>query len=90
MLIIFIMALEVLVQYSDKHQGLVDLQPDSRYQYIWLFGPTLLLVLIATLFNILDFKVENIYPFQRLWRSAAAVRSSILNNPLLKLTLYIL
>jgi hypothetical protein len=61
--LIYIVALEVLLRYSDKHQGLVDLQLGSRYQYTWLFGPTLLLVLVATLFNMLDFEIENIHPF---------------------------
>jgi Protein of unknown function (DUF3433) len=88
--LIFIVALEVLLRYSNKHQGLIDLQPDSRYQYTWLFGPTLLLVLVATLFNMLDFEIENIHPFQKLRRSAATARSSILNNPLSKLNPYVL
>jgi Protein of unknown function (DUF3433) len=84
--LIFISVLEVLLQYSHTHQGLVEIELGSRYRYTWLFGPTLLLVLIATLFNILDFEIEKIHPFRRLRRPAATAKSSILNNPLSKLT----
>jgi Protein of unknown function (DUF3433) len=84
--LIFVVALEVLLRYSDRHQGLLDIQPDSRYQYAWLFGPTLLLVLVATLFNMLDFEIESIHPFEILHRSAATARSSVLKHSLSKLT----
>jgi hypothetical protein len=88
--LIFMSALEVLLHYSHTHQGLVEIEPGSRYRYTWLFGPTLLLVLVATLFNTLDFEIEKIHPFQRLRRPAATAKSSILHNPLSKLTLVVL
>lgn len=83
---IFIVLLELLLQYSDKHQGLADVELKSRYSYVWLFIPTLLLVLVATLFNMLEFEIENIHPFQILRRQTKSARNCILNNPLSKLT----
>jgi Protein of unknown function (DUF3433) len=78
--------LEVLSQRSQKNEGLLDIESENYYRYAWLFIPTLLVVLLATLFNMLDYEIENIHPFQRLRRQAATAESSILNNPLSNLT----
>lgn len=78
--------LEILMQFSLRHQGLADVDPNSSTRYAWLHVPTLLLMSIATLTNMLDFEMETFQPYIALQGRSASAKTSILCNPLGKVT----
>lgn len=83
--LLMIAILEILVQFSLGHQGLADVDPNSSTRYAWLHVPTLLMS-IATLTNMLDFEMETFQPYVALQGRSASAKTSVLCNPLGKVT----
>jgi hypothetical protein len=83
--LLMIAILEILVQFSLRHQGLADVDPNSSTRYAWLHVPTLLMS-IATLTNMLDFEMETFQPYIALQGRSASAKTSVLCNPLGKVT----
>jgi hypothetical protein len=77
-----IVALEVTLRLSNANSGLADVNGDSPTRYAWLYLPTLVLVLLGTLFNVLDFDIESLEPFHRLSRGYTDARSTMLQDHL--------
>lgn len=77
-----IITLEVTLRLSNAHSGLADVNGDSSERYAWLYVPTLVLVLLGTLFNVLDFDIEFSEPFHRLSRGYTDAKSSMFQDHL--------
>jgi hypothetical protein len=77
-----IISLEVTLRLSNANSGLADVNGDSSTRYAWLFIPTLVLVLLGTLFNVLDFDIEFSEPFHRLSRGYTNAKSSMFQDHL--------
>ena len=77
-----IIALEVTLRISNANSGLANVNGDSSTRYVWLYVPTLVLVLLGTLFNVLDFDIEFSEPFHRLSKGYTDARSSMLQDHL--------
>lgn len=81
-----LVALEVLYRKAKANKGLADVDTDSLQRYVWLYTPTVVLVLLATTFNILDFELEFADPYHELARGYANASSSLLWDPLRNVT----
>ncbi|EXJ62269.1 hypothetical protein A1O7_02702 [Cladophialophora yegresii CBS 114405] len=77
-----ILAVEVLLSQSQKHNGLGAVDEGSATRYSWLYVPVLVFLLLATLFNIMDFEVEFTESFHALAKADCDARSSMLWYPL--------
>ncbi|GME25425.1 uncharacterized protein LTHEOB_12324, partial [Neofusicoccum parvum] len=79
-----IIALEVLYQYSARHDGLADIDNTNLYvHYVWTFVPTLAMVGVGQLFGMLDFATKVFAPYSALSRpggDAASILDSYLNK----------
>jgi hypothetical protein len=78
--LVLIAVVESTFQASNAHHGLSVIDAEERFRYVWTFLPALLLTGVATLFNMLDFEVENILPYQTLRRGASSAESTIFTN----------
>lgn len=58
-----IVALEVLNQYSLSHDGIIALQIGEYAEYAWVYIPTLVMVGVNVLYNMLDFAAVTFQPF---------------------------
>ncbi|KIW70606.1 hypothetical protein PV04_02862 [Phialophora macrospora] len=83
-----IIALEVLLSQSQKHNGLGSVDDGSATRYSWLYVPVLVFLLLATLFNIMDFEVEFTESFHALAKADCDARSSMLWYPLRHVSLH--
>lgn len=78
-----VITLEVLYQKSQASSGIANVNVDSLEKYSWLYVPTVVLVLLATTFNLLDFELEFSDPYHELARRGyASAESSLLWDPL--------
>ncbi|KAF3192977.1 hypothetical protein TWF225_010841 [Orbilia oligospora] len=85
--IAIIVALEVLYRKSVRDQGLAYI-PDGGYvHYTWVFVPAFVMVVIVTLFNMLDYATRCIAPYQAMRADSTVASRGILYNPNGKLTL---
>lgn len=75
-----VIALEVLLQVSDREKGLGDVNLDGYLKYTWSFLPTLVLVLIGLLFSMVDSTARTLHSFQLLRKGRATVED-ILHDP---------
>lgn len=82
-----LIALEVLYRKAQTNHGLADVDPNSLQRYVWIYAPTVVLVLLATTFNILDFELEFSDPYHELARGYANASSSLLWDPLRNMTI---
>lgn len=82
-----LIALEVLYRYSNAHNGIADVNVDSLEKYAWLYSPVVVLVLLATTFNVLDFELEFADPYHELSRGYTTASKSLLWDPLRHITL---
>lgn len=80
--VVVLVALEVLYQESQEHDGISNVDPESLQRYAWLYVPTIVLVLLATTFNVLDFELEFADPYHELARGYTPATSSLLWDPL--------
>lgn len=77
-----LVALEVLLNYSNAHSGITNVSVTDTVHYAWGYVSIIILVLLATAFNLLDFELEFTYPYQQMSRKYACAESSILWVPL--------
>lgn len=77
-----VISLEVTLRLSNANSGLADVNGDSSKRYAWLYVPTFVLVLLGTLFNVLDFDIEFSEPFHRLSRGYTDAKSSMFQDHL--------
>ncbi|KAL1622805.1 hypothetical protein SLS54_004825 [Diplodia seriata] len=61
-----IVALEVLLQSSEKHDGLGDVDLDGYQKYAWTFVPTLVMATIGLAFSMVDSTARTLHPFHLL------------------------
>lgn len=73
-------ALEILLQVSDRRNGLGDVSLGGYLKYTWNFLPTLVLVLVGLLFSMIDSTARTLHPFQLL-RKDRATLEDILYDP---------
>ena len=73
-----IVALEVLLSLSKSHNGLGNVDDNNALRYSWLYAPVLVFLLLATLFNIMDFEIEFTDSFHALAKADCDARSSML------------
>lgn len=72
-----IIALEITYRKSNSNQGLADVDAESLARYAWTYVPTLVLVLIGTLYNSVDFELELSAPYYALSKEYCDAKSSI-------------
>ena len=75
---LMIVALEVLLRHSNANAGLVDITAGSSERYGWLYIPTLLVVLLGTMFNMLDSDMELFSPYHVLSAGYCGAETSLL------------
>ncbi|KAH0847288.1 hypothetical protein AYO21_07323 [Fonsecaea monophora] len=83
-----IITLEVLLSQSQAHNGLGNVSDDSATRYSWLYVPVLVFLLLATLFNIMDFEIEFTESFHALAKADCEASSSMLWYPLRHISLH--
>lgn len=90
--LVLIVVLEILYQYSARHDGLADVDDANLYaHYAWTFIPTLIMVGVGQLFGMLDFATKVFAPYSALCRSGGApARTSIMASYLDKLGVHAL
>ncbi|GME57882.1 hypothetical protein GTA08_BOTSDO01504 [Neofusicoccum parvum] len=84
--LLLVITLEVLYQYSSRHDGIADVSTEGYTKYAWVFVPSLTLSLVALLFSMLDFSARLLHPYQQLRKGGADVRT-LLFEPLGKPTI---
>ncbi|KAJ9662799.1 hypothetical protein H2198_001251 [Neophaeococcomyces mojaviensis] len=77
-----LITLEALYRQSEGHWGIANVNPDTWNRYLWIYTPTVVLVLLATAFNVLDFELEFVDPYHELARGFTGTSSSVLWHPL--------
>ncbi len=83
-----IIALEVLLSQSQQNNGLSSVNDDTSTRYAWLYVPVLVFLLLATLFNIMDFEIEFTESFHALAKGNCDAKSSLLWYPLRHVSLH--
>ncbi|ERF74794.1 hypothetical protein EPUS_03178 [Endocarpon pusillum Z07020] len=83
--LIFIAVLEGLQHASDHHNGFLPLQRDTAHEsssinILIRYIPAFVVLLLATLFNMLDFTVTTFTPFSALRSGSSAARRSIFSQ----------
>lgn len=72
-----IIALEITLRQSDKNAGHSDVNAESLTRYAWIYIPTLVFVLIGTLYNTVDFELELSAPYYTLSKEYCDAQSSM-------------
>lgn len=75
-----VVALEALLQVSDRGKGLGDVILNGYLKYTWGFLPTVVLVLVGLLFSMVDSTARTLHPFQLL-REGGATLEDMLHDP---------
>ncbi|OAP65124.1 hypothetical protein AYL99_01096 [Fonsecaea erecta] len=83
-----IITLEVLLSQSQAHHGLGSVNDNSATRYSWLYVPVLVFLLLATLFNLMDFEIEFTESFHALAKADCDASSSMLWYPLRHISLH--
>jgi len=74
----FFVLVEVLNYFSNRYQGFVDTEQSKHY--LWRFGPTLVLSLVAALWGQLEYQVQNAMPWMELRRRPMPAERNFLLN----------
>ncbi|EPS45726.1 hypothetical protein H072_278 [Dactylellina haptotyla CBS 200.50] len=85
--IAIIVVLEVLYQKSKRENGLAYIPIEGYVHYTWVYIPAFVMVVIVTLFNMLDYTARCIAPYQAMRADSTVASRGILYNPSGKLTL---
>jgi Protein of unknown function (DUF3433) len=88
--LIIVVVLEATLRISAMRDGFADVNPSSNDRLAWVFVPTIVLVLIATLFNLLDFEIATVQPYQVLMRGKTTAIKSITQMPLRRTAVFAL
>lgn len=68
-----VIALEALLQVSERRHGLGDVVLKGYLKYTWSLLPTVVLVLLGLLFSVVDSTARTIHPFQLLRKGRATI-----------------
>ncbi|KAK6530441.1 hypothetical protein TWF694_003793 [Orbilia ellipsospora] len=85
--IAIIVVLEVLLQKSNRNNGLAYISLDGYVHYTWVYIPALVMVILVTLFNMLDYATRCVAPYQAMRADSTVASRGIFYNPNGKLTL---
>lgn len=83
--LVVLIALEALFRKAQANDGIADVDINSLQRYVWLYTPTVVLILLATTFNMVDFELEFADPYHELARTEASASASLLWDPLRKI-----
>ncbi|KAF2434530.1 hypothetical protein EJ08DRAFT_470203 [Tothia fuscella] len=81
-----LVAVELLLQKSKKHNGLADMNLTSAVGYAWLFIPALLAVLLWQFYTAVDFSTRLLSPYLEMQKSPTPAGRSLHTNYLPKVT----
>jgi hypothetical protein len=82
-----IVVIELLLQRSQKHDGLLNMDRTSSVPYVWAFIPALFAIILWTAFGVFDFSTRLIQPYHELRKGPVPARRSINVNYLSKVTI---
>ncbi|EWC48929.1 hypothetical protein DRE_00234 [Drechslerella stenobrocha 248] len=85
--IAIIIVLEVLYRQSQRNRGLAYIPIGGYLHYTWVYIPAMTMVLLVTLFGMLDYATRCIAPYQAMRADSTSASRGILYNPSGKLTL---
>jgi len=85
--ICIIAAPEIFVRWLKENNGIGSVDVNSLHKYAWLYIPTIVLILLATAFNMLDFEIEFSNPYHELSRGYTGAPTTLLGDPLGNITL---
>lgn len=77
-----LVAIELLYEYSVVHNGIISVSKDSFQRYVWVYAPTVVLVLIASSFSALNFEVEVADPYHKLIHRYTEAYTTLFWHPL--------
>ena len=77
-----IAALEVTLRVSDLKSGITTTDDSTLTKYCWLYIPVVILGLVGTLFNVLEFQVESLEPYHTLSTGYFQANDGLLQYPL--------
>ena len=80
--IAIIAALEVTLRVSDSNSGITAVDDSTLTKYCCLYIPVIILGLIGTLFNVLEFQVESLEPYHTLSTGYSQATDGLLQHPL--------
>ncbi|KAF1344435.1 hypothetical protein BDV97DRAFT_304492 [Delphinella strobiligena] len=72
-----IAVLESVYQYSEKHHGLANVDESSSYHYVWTYIPALLMVVLMTGYEVVDFNTRVLQPYDNLRKAPTPAGKSI-------------
>ncbi|KAK8232137.1 hypothetical protein HDK90DRAFT_467330 [Phyllosticta capitalensis] len=78
--LLLITAIETLLQYSTRNNGLAYVSPDNFMKYLWIYVPSLGMAVVGLLFYMLDNSARQLDQFQELCHKQPAV-DVILRDP---------
>ncbi len=87
--IAIIAALEATLHVSNLKSGITAVDDSTFIKYCWLYIPVVMLVLVGTLFNVLEFQIESLEPYHTLSTGYFQAIDSLLQYPLRNIPLYI-
>lgn len=90
LLIVLIVILEVLYQYSRRHDGLVNVSRSTYSHYGWTYIPAAIMVSVGALLSMVDFNARVYQPYHALRRGAVPASDSILENNMGEIALHAL
>jgi hypothetical protein len=74
--VVILVAIEVLVSVSFQRNGIVSASSDQHY--LWTFGPTAILTLVAALWNRVDYQSKVVAPWVRLSQQSVPASRTLL------------
>ena len=77
-----IAALEVTLRVSDLKSGITTTDDSTLTKYCWLYIPVVILGLVGSLFNVLEFQVESLEPYHTLSTGYFQANDGLLQYPL--------
>ena len=82
-----VIALEVLLNFSQKNNGLVAVNTSDYEHYGWTYIPGAVMVSLQLLYGVVDFSTRVVQPYIQLKRTPSSAERSILINYLSHLTI---
>lgn len=72
-----IAVLESVYQHSEKNYGLANVDESSSYRYVWTYIPALLMVVLTTGYEVVDFNTRVLQPYDNLRKAPTPADKSI-------------
>ncbi|KAK1828608.1 hypothetical protein QBC39DRAFT_149476 [Podospora conica] len=73
---LILVAVEALLAYSNKHQGIGN--GNSNQHYLWTYGPTAILTLVAAFWSRVEFQSKMVAPWIRIGRGPSQPKQGLL------------